>query len=968
MIKEIIAGYKKPSSEYLPQPFWSFNDKLNEEELFRQIDEMAKQGYGGFFMHSRVGLVTQYLSDEWFDIIRKCAEYGYKKGLQAWLYDEDLWPSGFAGGIVPRQNENFLPRALQLVGSEAVRESDVPVKKLGNGKTIVIRATEKSYDRFNGSSYIDTMNPDAVKCFLTVTHEEYYKRMGDLFGKEIVGIFTDEPGYTFPFYTNPFVIYSPYLRERMLRKYGVDILDCAESLFYEVGDYKTLRYRYYRCAGEQFSESYVKQYYEWCRAHNLQFTGHFGCEDSMEEMIRTQGSVMPNYEFMSMPGVDKLQRPLIQFTTVKQLVSASHQVGKNRVLCECFAGIGQECGFLKRKQIADWLFALGINFINPHLAPYSLRGERKRDYPPALSWHQPWWKNEKAFADYIGRQCFLSAHSRSMPRVLLMQPLATVASVYNAMDMPEKVKAIDDGFYRFSENLQSRGVEHDYGDDALLMRHASVKNEIIAVGDASYDAIVLYEYEYMPQEIYRLLKDYRGKILIYGSRPLVEGSVPAEWDGAVYFQTREALAEYLAGQYAEFTTGCPQLLSEVRYCDNTKIIRIVNTDFDRPHGFDCARLMEQDVYVAENMTGTIYKVSQKGERLPHMEFPEGGSITLLLSGEPLSEQPAPAVIADGCLLRSLQETGEMEVPKFFVTEPNALPLWYADYKNPNNELKDIHFSKLWHFYHYPLPDGTPFELTYRFQIKEMPAGKIYAVVENAENAEAIEVNGKPVAPMRGFGERQVLDEKAYIDASFTKIDITPFVKTGENALHLKAVKVNNITGVCMHRRADSNEAATEAEVAYIIGDFCLEGVGREACIAKKKPLKGDIAFSGYPYFSGSVSFEMAVNDQRAAYLKIEEGSFACCELSAAGGVHMVRINPPFLFDIRSVPSGSKIKLTFSNTLYPLLGPHYLQGYDEMLWIDPGCFNDYTKFTEQENIKPFSTGKLKLLCECSESQE
>ena len=66
---------------------------------------MAKQGYGGFFMHSRVGLVTQYLSDEWFDIIRKCAEYGYKKGLQAWLYDEDRWPSGAAGGYVTQYKE-----------------------------------------------------------------------------------------------------------------------------------------------------------------------------------------------------------------------------------------------------------------------------------------------------------------------------------------------------------------------------------------------------------------------------------------------------------------------------------------------------------------------------------------------------------------------------------------------------------------------------------------------------------------------------------------------------------------------------------------------------------------------------------------------------------------------------------------------------------------------------------------------
>lgn len=965
-MKKWIEGYTRPTAQYKPQPFWSFNDKLNETELFRQIDEMAEQGYGGFYMHSRVGLVTEYLSEEWFALVRKCAEYGYRKGLQAWLYDEDLWPSGFAGGIVPKRDENFMPRAFQLVNREDVREGDTLVKKLQNGKAIVVRLTEKSYDRFNGASYIDTMNPNAVKCFLEVTHEEYYKRMGDLFGKEIVGIFTDEPGYTFPFYTNPFVIYSPYLRDRLKNNYGIDIFECAESLFYEVGDYKTIRYRYYRCAGEQFSESFVQQYYEWCKAHNLLFTGHFGCEDSMRELIQTQGSVMSDYEFMSMPGIDKLQRPLIQLTTVKQLTSAAHQLGKERTLCECFAGIGQESGFLKRKQIVDWLFALGINFINPHLTPYSLRGERKRDYPPALSWHQPWWKNEKAFADYVGRQCYLSVHSERRPRVLLMQPLASVASIYSARLMPEKVKQTDEDFYRFSEILQYAGVEHDYGDDSLLMRHAAIENRTLTVGNGSYNTLVLCNYEYMPLEVYRLLKDYCGEICIYGSCPMVEGNTPAELKNAVVYQSLKTLAEHLAEQYSEFSSGCRYLLPEVRYCGKTKIIRIVNTDLQQSHCIDDARLVGHDVYVAENMTGTIYRITQKGNRLPRMELFEGGSITLLISDEMLSDKCAPAVIVDGCALRSLQKIGELEPAELSIQDLNALPLWYVDYKNPDVSLQNTHFSKIWHFYHYPLPDGTPFELTYRFQIKELPEGKIFAAIENAENADLIEINGTSVSPMRARGEKQVLDEKAYIDASFTKTEITPFVKIGENILRVKAVKKNNITGVCMHRRADANEAATEAEVAYILGDFCLEPAEKNFCIAGKKPVTGDIARSGYPYYSGAIGSECILNKQGASYLKVD-GSFASCEVSFENGMKSVKINPPYLFDIRSVPQGAKMKITVRNTLYPLLGPHYLKEYDNMLWIDPGCFNDYTKFTEEENIKRFALEKLELFGENSDKK-
>ena len=57
--------FASPSSTYRPAPFWSWNDTLTEEELRRQIGQLQGAGYGGFFMHSRVGLETEYLSDAW---------------------------------------------------------------------------------------------------------------------------------------------------------------------------------------------------------------------------------------------------------------------------------------------------------------------------------------------------------------------------------------------------------------------------------------------------------------------------------------------------------------------------------------------------------------------------------------------------------------------------------------------------------------------------------------------------------------------------------------------------------------------------------------------------------------------------------------------------------------------------------------------------------------------------------------
>ena len=66
---------------------------MHQDELFRQIGVLKDMGMGGYFMHSRTGLATEYLGDEWFRLINACADEGARLGLEAWLYDEDRWPS-----------------------------------------------------------------------------------------------------------------------------------------------------------------------------------------------------------------------------------------------------------------------------------------------------------------------------------------------------------------------------------------------------------------------------------------------------------------------------------------------------------------------------------------------------------------------------------------------------------------------------------------------------------------------------------------------------------------------------------------------------------------------------------------------------------------------------------------------------------------------------------------------------------
>ncbi len=99
-MEDIKKNFKNPDKTYRAVPFWSWNDKLNAQELINQIKDFKEKGIGGFFMHSRVGLETEYMGKEWLDLVEEMVKNSKEIDIDPWLYDEDRWPSGFAGGKV----------------------------------------------------------------------------------------------------------------------------------------------------------------------------------------------------------------------------------------------------------------------------------------------------------------------------------------------------------------------------------------------------------------------------------------------------------------------------------------------------------------------------------------------------------------------------------------------------------------------------------------------------------------------------------------------------------------------------------------------------------------------------------------------------------------------------------------------------------------------------------------------------
>ena len=98
----------------------------------RQIDVLEDMGFGGFFMHSRTGLQTEYLGEDWFRLTNECADEAKKRGLEAWLDDEDRWPSGIAGGRVTK-NPAYRMRSLRM---QVLQGGSVPVYQSGDAECV----------------------------------------------------------------------------------------------------------------------------------------------------------------------------------------------------------------------------------------------------------------------------------------------------------------------------------------------------------------------------------------------------------------------------------------------------------------------------------------------------------------------------------------------------------------------------------------------------------------------------------------------------------------------------------------------------------------------------------------------------------------------------------------------------------------------------------------------------------------
>lgn len=544
MIQQLLQKTENPSSEFRGAPFWAWNSKLEPEELRRQIRNMKEMGLGGFFMHSRVGLNTDYLSEDWFACIRACIDEAEKNGMHAWLYDEDRWPSGAAGGLVTKDHPEFRRRRLKIEELDHVEYSDADLawfaagrngkearnprrlKKgdaLKNGETFLrfFVLVDENSDWYNGGAYLDTCNPEAVRKFIEVTHEKYAREIPADFGKTVPGIFTDEPNYS---------NWTDAVVEETRKRYGYDLLDHLPELFFVVDgeECSRIRLNHYEIMTDLFVKSFSKQIGEWCGKHNLMFTGHVLCEDNLVSQSVDVGSAMRFYEYMQAPGIDLLTEHWTIYDTAKQCVSMARQFGRKIRLSETYGCTGWDFPFMGHKALGDWQAALGINLRCQHLAWYSMEAEAKRDYPASISYQSPWCRHYPVVEDYYARLGAALSEGEEVRDLLVVHPIESTwfGKPISAMNDAEKEEE-NNRLISLRNSLLKENIDFDYGEEEVMSRHARVEGKKLFVAMAEYKAVVLPRMRTIRTSTLKLLKEFAGN----GGTVVYLGEAPRYADG-----------------------------------------------------------------------------------------------------------------------------------------------------------------------------------------------------------------------------------------------------------------------------------------------------------------------------------------------------------------------------------------------------------------------------------------------------
>lgn len=1001
-------NFKNPDARYRGKPFWSWNGELKKEEIIRQIRLMKNMGLGGYFMHSRSGLITEYLGKEWFELINAGADEGADIGMEAWLYDEDRWPSGSAGGMVTLEEKYRMKsiRLMEVVPQEYTPDGKELLVFLANIEDVNVHAYQKIADvsewvqvlselkdyyldlpgewkllvfsivekectsEFNGTTYLDTMNPEATQHFIALTHEKYVQHCGDRIGQSVKGIFTDEPhrGCGMGDYKEVdgsiscSMAWTDDMFEEFEKRYGYDAREVLPELFYRLkGErFAPIKHDYFDLANNLFLERFAQPILKWCKEHNLLLTGHALHEDSLTCQAAPHGSLMRYYEFLDYPGIDVLGSKNTCYWIAKQVVSVARQLGKTWCLSEMYGCSGWEYSMKGQKMTGDWQALLGINLRCQHLSWYTMEGEAKRDFPGSMLHQAPWHPYYDGVESYFSRFGLFMSEGTPQCDVLVLNPIESAWSQAYAgwadwiFCNSKEVAELEEKYRNLCLFLLQNHIDFDYGEEQMMERLCKIETDVcgkpvLVVGQMSYHVVIVGGVETIRPSTLQLLEefiDYGGKVIFAGDAPAYVDARPSKAPSKL--AGKALCVPFEEAQIVSAVHKASEFYANVLYADGSiaKDVFLQMRAWKDGTGFvalNCSETEEKEVQVVcagnENMhlefwdfeTGERFcadeQMNMAGDRcyISVTIPPAGTKAYVLTETEDQTLLPTPK---EKTIVGEIELCGEYE---YALQEQNVCVLDKASWRIAGKEWSEpgevlrvdrqirAHFGieyrsgemlQPWYARKYANEVYDVVELKYKFVVDELPESGIYLVGERPEKMNYA-LNGEILVC------HDAVD--FWIDDCFKKMWISKDrLRLGENVITL---------------RTDFSRL-TNIEALYLVGDFGVRiGAEWNQLTHLSEKIGGEnLSSYGLPFYTGEITYYISAEMYKNVCTPVEtqiyltmKSPYASLYKVACCGEEKVVYWDPYQVDVtEAIAKGEPLEVTVVPSRRNTFGPLHLR--------------------------------------------
>ena len=320
------------------------------EQIKHFLYSLHEVGIEQFLIYPRSGCEVAYMSEAWYAVIDAFLRSAEALEMQVWLYDDFNWPSGHCGG--------------KVVQKEAFRLKSICIRGAERGE---IHSGLNRDDFFGYGKFPDLLSEAATDYFIQCTHEAYFTRFKEHFGKTIVGIFTDEPSIAYACGENDVPYYVGMERDYAELTGGKSLSDAIREAD------ETLSETCMRLVNQRFRKCYIQKLSAWCRAHGIVMTGHLLHDDSPYKSARNSGGLLESLSDFMQPGIDEIYSDLHAESELT-LWGAIDALAQQNTMAEIFALGPCDMPYAKKRCMLYLAAGFGVNHYFCAISPLDMRG------------------------------------------------------------------------------------------------------------------------------------------------------------------------------------------------------------------------------------------------------------------------------------------------------------------------------------------------------------------------------------------------------------------------------------------------------------------------------------------------------------------------------------------------------------------------------------------------------------------